>query len=107
MFLISSAKVCIEVIAGRRNNGLHFSPKGKNGVQNAIGPSGVNFHDKNIFQKNCPFGCPCDAFDCQPDKKSVLVLNTYSSNKPVLMKFDGEYTMTRKIHDLLSCLRWR
>ena len=42
MFLISSAKVCIEVIAGRRNNGLHFSPKGKNGVQNAIGPSGVN-----------------------------------------------------------------
>ena len=41
MFLISSAKVCIEVIAGRHNNGFHFSPKGKNGVQNAIGPWGV------------------------------------------------------------------
>ena len=34
----------LEVIAGRRHNGFHFSPKGKNGVQNAIGPSGVNFN---------------------------------------------------------------
>ena len=43
------------------------------------------------IQNDCPFGCPCDAFDCQADKKSVLVLNTYSSsNKPLLIKFDGE-----------------
>ena len=50
---------------------------------------------KNIilnFQDDCPLGCPCDAFDCQPDKKSVLVLNTYtSSNVPVHLKFDGEF----------------
>ena len=43
-----------------------------------------------IFKDDCPFGCPCESFDCQPDKKSVLVLNTYSSNKPVLIKFDGK-----------------
>ena len=46
---------------------------------------------KWLFKDDCPFGCPCDSFDCQPDKKSVLVLNTYSSNKPVLIKFDGEF----------------
>ena len=47
-----------------------------------------------IFQGDCPFGCPCDSFDCQPDKKSVLVVNTYrSSNKPVLIKFDGEFNL--------------
>ena len=42
------------------------------------------------FKADCPFGCPCDAFDCEPDKKSVLVLNTNkSSSVPVLIKFDG------------------
>ena len=30
-----------EIITWRRNNDLHFSPKGKNGAQNAICPSGV------------------------------------------------------------------
>ena len=53
------------------------------------------FHiDKVIlyyFQEDCPFGCPCDSFDCRPDKKSVLVLNTdSSSNIPILIKFDGK-----------------
>ena len=43
-----------------------------------------------IFIKNdCLFGCPCESFECQPDKKSVLVLNTRATNKPVLIKFDG------------------
>ena len=49
-------------------------------------------NDKKIFQDDCPLGCPCDAFDCHPDKKSVLVLNTFrSSNAPMLIKFDGEF----------------
>ena len=49
-----------------------------------------------IFQNDCPFGCPCNSFACQPDKKSVLVLNTFYSStepgytKPVLIKFDGK-----------------
>ena len=43
-----------------------------------------------IFSKDhCPYGCPCDDFDCEPDKKSILVLNTQSSNKPVLIKYNG------------------
>ena len=52
----------------------------------------LNFNDENIFQDDCPLGCPCNSFDCQPDKKSVLVLNTWqtSTPKPVLIKFDGE-----------------
>ena len=51
------------------------------------------FTQLDPFLKNdCPLGCPCDSFDCQPDKKSVLVLNTESSkNKPKLIKFDGEF----------------
>ena len=47
-----------------------------------------------IFKKNCPFGCPCDSFDCRPDKKSVLVLNTNGRrSKPVLIKFDGKFEL--------------
>ena len=51
-------------------------------------------HDRDteniVLKADCPFGCPCDAFDCEPDKKSVLVLNTNkSSSVPVLIKFDG------------------
>ena len=48
------------------------------------------------FKLDCPYGCPCNAFDCEPDKKSILVLSTYQSffepvrNKPVLIQFDGE-----------------
>lgn len=45
--------------------------------------------DLSIFKSKCPLGCPCDAFDCEPDQKSILVLNTQSSNKPVLIKYDG------------------
>ena len=56
-------------------------------------------NDYKIFQDDCPFGCPCDRFDCHPDKKSVLVLNTFSSsNKPVLIKFDGEFDLNVKIN---------
>ena len=46
----------------------------------------------SYFQTDCPFGCPCDSFNCQPDKKSVLVLNTVdrSANLPVLIKSDGK-----------------
>jgi len=40
-------------------------------------------------QTDCPFGCPCDAFDCIG--LSVLVLNTFSSSQvPVLIKYDGD-----------------
>ena len=48
---------------------------------------------KLFFQDNCPLGCPCDSFDCEPDKKSILVLNTRSSNKPVLIKYDGKFKL--------------
>jgi len=61
-------------------------------------------------QDDCRFGCPCDSFNCQPDKKSVLVLNTsLSSNKPVLIKFDGgveeklDFTMGTDTSALRSC----
>ena len=43
MVLISGEKLVTEIITWRRNNDFHFSPKGKNGVQNAICPPGVNF----------------------------------------------------------------
>ena len=38
-------------------------------------------------------GCPCNSFDCQPEKKSVLVLYSNQSNEPVLIEFDGKYIM--------------
>ena len=41
MVLISGDKIFTKVITWRRNNDFHFSPKGKNGAQNAICPSGV------------------------------------------------------------------
>ena len=47
---------------------------------------------------DCPFGCPCDSYDCKQDKKSVLVLNfTPDSNKQVLIKFDGDVKTTLTI----------
>ena len=56
--------------------------------------------DVNFIQAECYAGCPCDEFECEPDKKSLLVLNTaLESNKPVLIKYDGgeepnlEFTM--------------
>ena len=53
------------------------------------------------FQDDCPFGCPCDSFDCQPDKKSVLVLNTFTSSQtPVLIKYDGRFDLKVR-YDLL------
>ena len=42
------------------------------------------------FKTGCPDGCPCDEFDCEPEKQSVLVLNTYANNIPVLIKYDGK-----------------
>ena len=41
------------------------------------------------FQDDCKSGCPCDNFDCQPDKKSILVLNSWSQGGPILIKNDG------------------
>ena len=41
MVVILGEKVFTDIITCRRDNGFHFSPKGKNGVQNAIGPWGV------------------------------------------------------------------
>ena len=53
-----------------------------------------NYYD--LTQDECIFGCPCASFDCQPEKKSVLVLNTaYSSNKPLLINFNGENSIIR------------
>ena len=39
--MISGKKVFTEVIKWRRNKGFHFSPKGKNGIWNAVDPLGV------------------------------------------------------------------
>ena len=41
MVLISGEKVFTKVITWRRDKDFHFSPKGENGAQNAICPSGV------------------------------------------------------------------
>ena len=41
----------------------------------------------------CPFGCPGAVYDGEPEKKSVLVLNTQITNTsklPVMIKFDGK-----------------
>ena len=48
-----------------------------------------------IFKDNCRFGCPCESYDCEPDKKSALVLNDYinESNKFALIKFEGKYIL--------------
>ena len=48
-----------------------------------------------FIKEECPFGCPCESYDCQPDKKSVLVLNDYisESNKLALIKFDGKFNL--------------
>merc|ERR1712131_204815 len=61
-------------------------------------------------QDNCPFGCPCDSYACEPDEKSVLVLNTRSSsNQPVLIGFNGgeitelEFTMGANTDVYHSC----
>lgn len=45
-------------------------------------------------QEKCPYGCPCDGYDCEiSQKKSVLVLYTReNSNQPVLIKADGGVT---------------
>ena len=42
------------------------------------------------FKAGCQVGCPCDSFDCEPDKKSILVLNTVNTAKPHLIKYDGD-----------------
>ena len=49
-----------------------------------------------VFKADCPFGCPCDGFNCEPDKKSILVLSTRNSNVPVLIKFDGKLRSSLK-----------
>ena len=45
-----------------------------------------------LFKEKCPYGCPCDGYDCEiSQKKSVLVLYTReNSNQPVLIKADGQ-----------------
>ena len=42
------------------------------------------------FKAGCQVGCPCDSFDCEPDKKSILVLNTVNTATPRLIKYDGK-----------------
>ena len=46
MVVISSEKVFTEIIAWRRDNGFHFSPKGKNGAQNAICAPGIKIQSR-------------------------------------------------------------
>ena len=48
-----------------------------------------------FFKEECPSGCPCESYDCQPDKKSVLVLNDQISysNSFVLIEFDGKLSL--------------
>ena len=50
--LISGEKVLTEIITRRRNDDFHFSPKGENGVQNVIGPWGVNCHYKEFTNQS-------------------------------------------------------
>ena len=47
MVLISVDEVFTETINWRRNNDFHFSPKGENGVQNAICDPGVELSKHN------------------------------------------------------------
>ena len=49
MVLFSSAKVLRETITWPCTNGFHFSPKGKNGVQNAICAPGVNLTEYTVL----------------------------------------------------------
>ena len=56
MVLISGEKVFVQIITWHRNNGLHFSPKGKNGVQNAICAPGVKPTHTKIFIKSSSWG---------------------------------------------------
>ena len=46
-----------------------------------------------LFKEKCPYGCPCDGYQCEiSQKKSVLVLYTReSSTQPVLIKADGQF----------------
>ena len=67
------------------------------------------FYSKFIthFQDDCLFGCPCDSYQCQPDSKSVLVLNTYESNNvPVLIKFNGKIIWNWFQNILSNISRW-
>ena len=56
------------------------------------GKKNIRIQSLNLsFKNDCPLGCPCDSYDCEQDQKSVLVLSTIdSSNKPLLIKFDGK-----------------
>ena len=49
MVLISGEKVRVQIITWRRDNGFHFSPKGKNDVQNAICAPGVNLSSEIYY----------------------------------------------------------
>ena len=51
MVSISGEKVCTGVITWRRYSDFHFSPKGKNGVQNAICHPGVKLSSDIDIQK--------------------------------------------------------
>ena len=43
-----------------------------------------------ICKSDCPVGCPCDSFDCEPDKQSILVLSDVNTATPRLIKYDGD-----------------
>ena len=58
-----------------------------------------------IFKSDCSNGCPCKKFKCEPDKKSILALNTYTQEKPVLIKYDGKYHAITVICSLFDALK--
>ena len=46
-----------------------------------------------IIKTDCNEGCPCDDFQCQPDKMSLLVLanrNHRQAAQSVLIKYEGQ-----------------
>ena len=47
-----------------------------------------------LFKEKCPYGCPCDGYECEIfQKKSVLVLYTReNTNQPVLIRADGQFS---------------
>ena len=90
MVLISGEKVFTKIITWRRNNGFHFSPKGKNGVQNAICAPGVK--DTSIIPKFEPY-----LLKLEP--------NTQLSSLNTILVVSGWYDVTMTFYE--NFLNWQ
>ena len=55
-------------------------------------------------QEKCPFGCPCENYECNlPDKKAILVLYSGSSKPSVLIQPNGKFE--RCLFDTISAYK--